>query len=196
MLKPVIKPASVVIAVALAVTAIATPAAAEKPGTEDALNFVWTADPSVVRRGMTAAEATAAAVAPAPATWAGCGVYADPLKIVRTFPRSKVLRCGNTNYGYWHIYARHRSQGEAKAAGTYQNWRDIADIGMYAALSNSTVTKIRYSNDTTCFSKRIYLVDVRTGRTVGRTITRIVAGNRSNNVVTSFPSSGYCTGTE
>lgn len=67
---------------------------------------------------------------------------------------------------------------------------------MYAALSNSTVTRLRSSSDTTCFSKRIYLVDVRTGRIVGSTITRIVAGNRSNNVVTAFPSSGYCTGTE
>lgn len=103
MLKPAIKPAIVVFAVALAVGSVATPAAAEKPGSEDAVNLVWTADPSVVPRGMTVAEATAAAVAPAPATWAGCGVYTDPLKIVRTFPGSKVLRCGNTNYGYWHL---------------------------------------------------------------------------------------------
>ncbi len=31
------------------------------------------------------------------------------------------LRCGNADYGYRHILARHRTDFEALAAGTYQN---------------------------------------------------------------------------
>lgn len=198
---------TVILAIAVVLSTGTHAAAAADSASEDTVSsMVWTTDPSVIEPGMSAADASAAAleaagvsmasVPAAPATWGGCGVTTDPLKIVRTFPLSKLLRCGNANYGYWHIYERHRANWESKAAGTYQNWRDVADIGMHAALSNSAKTTYRAANDTNCYSKRIYLVNVQTGQTVADTITRVVAGTRSNNVVTAFPSSGYCTGTE
>ena len=182
-------------------TGVSTANAATSDPVDSQPQFVWTADPSplgvadAVKRSA-GSSAAAAAVAAAPKTWAGCGVTADPNKVVRTFPLAKVLRCGNSNYGYWHIFAQHKSQFEQKAAGTYQNWRDIADIGMYASISNSTTTKYRASNDTTCYSRKIYLVNLQNNQTVGSTIVRTVTGNRSNNVITAFPSSGYCTGSE
>ncbi|WP_156371683.1 hypothetical protein [Microbacterium sp. Leaf203] len=120
----------------------------------------------------------------------------DPNKTVRSFPRSKILRCGNANFGYFHIKARHEGDWQAKAAGTNQNWRDIADIGIDAALRDPVITKPRDSNDTTCYSRKIFLVNTQNNQTVGETIVRVVAGNRSNNIVTAFPSSGYCTGQE
>lgn len=186
-------------------TTLDPPVQAASSESSTSAQFAWTADPSTAgvrsarAAALTASEPTmsaAASVLPAPATWAGCGVATDPQKIVRTFPRSKVLRCGNANYGYWHIYEKHRSQFEQLAAQTYQNWRDVADIGMYASINDSTVTRLRNSNDTTCLSKRIYLINLRTGKTATSTIIRTVTGNRSNNVITTFPSSGYCTGTE
>ena len=163
---------------------------------------IWTTDPGLIDAGMSRSAAiaatteAAAVVAQPPAAWAGCGVNVDANKVVRTFPQAKVLKCGNANWGYFHIKARHAADWEAKAALTGQNWRDVADIGMYGALNTPEVTTLRSSNDTTCYSKKIYLVRLSDKKTVGTTIARVVAGNRSNNVVTSFPSSGHCTGTE
>lgn len=177
-------------------TSVASKTTSQSSGSQ----FVWTADTSPA--GLKAAaqradsgQARAASAAQAQ-TWAGCGVWADQNKVVRTFGNSKVLRCGNVNYGYWHIYNNHRSEFDQKAALTNQNWREVADIGMSASISNSEVTKPRSSNDTTCYSRKIFLVNLQSHQTVGSVIVRTVVGNRSNNVVTAFPSSGYCTGSE
>lgn len=162
--------------------------------------LVWTADPAVIEAGMSRQEAmVAAAAAPAPQTWAGCGIGVDPNKVVRTYDRSKILRCGNANFGYFHIKAGHGSNPAnsndwmSKAAITGQNWRDVADIGMWAALSNPQVSYPKPANDTTCYSKLIYLVRLSDGKTVGNTYAQVVAGNRSNNVVTSYPATNQCT---
>lgn len=191
----------VAVAVAVGVVAssgsLAAQAVGSNPSAPAQVQAIWTADPSPAGVAAAVQRASGSQVAAATAqTWAGCGVGVDPNKVVRTFPHSKVLRCGNANFGYFHIFAQHKSQFEQKAALTGQNWRDVADIGMNASLSDSTVTKFRDANDTTCYSKQIYLVNLQNNQTVDTTIVRTVTGNRSNNVVTAFPSSGYCTGSE
>lgn len=177
------------------------PVASESASQSSGSQFAWTADTSpdglkaAAHRKTASGQARTQSTAQAQ-TWAGCGVWADPSKVVRTFGNSKVLRCGNKNFGYWHIYNNHRSEFEQKAVLTNQNWREVADIGMGASISNSVVTKYRPSNDTTCYSRKIFLVNLQSRQTVGSVIVRTVVGNRSNNVVTAFPSNGYCTGTE
>ncbi|MDQ1217465.1 hypothetical protein [Microbacterium arborescens] len=163
---------------------------------EAASELIWTADPSPA--GVEAAQARSEAFSAAadPVTWAGCGVGVDPQKVVRSFPQGKILRCGNANFGYFHIKAGHQGDWESKSALTGQNWRDVADIGINGALASPEVVKDRPSNDSKCYSRKIYLVNTQNNQTVGTTIVRFAAGVRSNNIITAFPATGHCTGNE
>lgn len=188
-----------VIAIGVAVVLSSGGAAANAATTPDssASELVWTTDNSPTGVAAAAAQARSANASAQAVTWASCGVNVDPNKVVRTFPNSTILRCGNSNFGYFHIKANHvTNQFDTLAAQTGQNWRDVADIGIEKAISNPAVVTTRPSNDTNCFSAVIYLVNVNNGQTVGTKIVRTVAGIRSNNITTAFPSDGHCTGNE
>lgn len=105
-------------------------------------------------------------------------------------------RCGNRNYGHRHIFDNHHSEFAQKRHSLTSDRREVTDIGMTASINNSVVTKHRLSDDSTCYSRKLFLVNLQSQQTVGSVIVRTVVGNRSNNVVTAFPSSGYCTGSE
>lgn len=202
-------------AVGLALSLGAGPASAAAPPPSDSQDgLIWTTEPAAIQPGMTREEAlkassvaagmsrqdvVAMAAAPAPVTWAGCGIAVDPNKVVRTYDRSKVLRCGNSNWGYFHIKERHGSNPAnsndwmSKAAVTGQNWRDVADQGIWGALLSPTVVKDKPANDTQCFSKVMYLVRLSDGKTVGTTYAQVVAAVRSNNIITAYPATKHCT---
>jgi|GEM_PF-5216802 len=139
--------------------------------------------------------AAAGAVPAAAQPWGSCALATED-KVIRAFPRAKVLRCGHNGYGQWHIDDRHREDWEQLAASSGQDWRAVADLAIDSALGAPAVVRERAANDTRCYSTAIYLVDVRTGVTVGSSIVRVVAGNRSNNIVTAFPSPSHCRGDE
>lgn len=131
---------------------------------------------------------------PAP-PWGACGNSTDPQKLVRLFVKNRtidfVLRCGgplhssNPTWGYRHILQRHRTDFERLAAGTYQNWRDVADKGMAANTSDPDRTT-NAGGGKTCYSRVIYLVNRRTNQVVRTAIIRMIVGN-DNNIITSYP---------
>jgi hypothetical protein len=97
-------------------------------------------------------------------------------KVVRVFKKKggpKVtLFCGRPKYrshptwGLRHIYKSHKGQWEDMAVGTFQGWREIADIGIAGALRDPDVCgKIR--NGKHCYSRVVYLWDVRRYRIIG-----------------------------
>lgn len=149
--------------------------------------LVWVIDPADVQTFR-----DGAAVTPAAELWLGCGVADDANKIIRTFPQSKTLRCGNDSFGYRHIVASHLSDWEALTFMTNQHWRDVADEAIEAALLLPEVVTENPGNDTECYSRTIFLYNLNTGEQVGSTIVRVVAGVRSQNVVTAFPPGSHC----
>ena len=71
--------------------------------------------------------------------WGACARGSDEQKVVRIFPSPQgplTLRCGGPLYsseprwGFRHLLWKHKSDFEGTAGGTFQNWRDIADLAM------------------------------------------------------------------
>lgn len=167
--------------------------------TRDHEDLIWSVDP---RESKVPAQ-----VSPTPsAVWAPCGLFTDNQKIVRTYTRHKgtaptgehlrggtsALRCGgpklsdDPTWGYRHIL-KHSSQWSDKSALTGQNWRDVADYGIEWALKDPDKVTYRAKNDTFCFSRIIYLIDKRTGRTVGHTYPNVSISAGAKNVITAYP---------
>ena len=130
--------------------------------------------------------------APRAAVWAACGWRDKSDKLVRLFQRDRrrdfALRCGDAAWGYRHIKDRHMGHFERMAAGTYQNWRDVADLSLASNSSDPDVTKAVGGNQT-CRSRVIVLVNVRTGQTVREQIVRMYTDNANSNIRSAFPSS-------
>lgn len=143
--------------------------------------------------------------------WGACGIFTDNDKVVRSFPRKRiraaiggrlkggtsVLRCGgpkiNPVWGYRHILKEHGDQWRQRAALTNQNWRDVADFGIKWALKDPARVSYRSSNNTFCFSRRVYLYNKRTGERVGHMTPRVIVAGVSKNIITAFPpTSSYC----
>jgi hypothetical protein len=125
------------------------------------------------------------------AVWAACG-WRDPSgKLVRLFQRDRrrdfALRCGDAGWGYRHIQTRHQADFEGMAAGTYQNWRDVADLSMNTNSSDPDVTRPAGGNQT-CRSRVIFLINKRTGQVVRRQIVKMYTDNSNSNIRTAFPS--------
>ncbi|QFG20783.1 hypothetical protein [Actinomadura sp. WMMB 499] len=168
-------------------TAGVGPAQAAPPSGD---RLAWAAGPA------SAVSRAQAQVAP---PWGACGRNTDPQKLVRLFTKNRVvdfaLRCGGPKYsssptwGYRHILWRHRGDFERMAAGTYQNWRDIADL----AMSHNTSDPDRYSHGggKSCYSRVLYLRNIRTNQVVRKQIFKMIVSS-SNNIITSYPAGTHC----
>lgn len=130
------------------------------------------------------------------ATWAACGAFDNQNKVVRTFEagraplapvwfRKPQLTCGNSSYGYYHIRDKHSGDYGAIAARVGGDWRTFADFAMSQSLREPRTTCFG-SNDTLNY---VGWIEVRDSKGVlrGTYYPRVVVGNKSNNVVTSFP---------
>lgn len=147
------------------------------------------------------ADARQALAAP---PWGACGVGTEESKVVRTFTGSQrrewVLRCGGPKYsneptwGYRHILWRHRGDFERMAAGTNQNWRDVADLSLDAIAKDPD----RWSDaggGKSCRSRLVYLVNKNTGQVVRRQIVKQISvfkGANSSDIITAYPTSAQC----
>ena len=136
--------------------------------------------------------------------WGACGINSDEKKHVRTFAGSDrrvwVLYCGGPKYsssptwGYRHILWRHRGDFERMAAGTNQNWRDVADIAM-DAIAKDPDKWGDAGGDKHCRSRVIYLYNRNTGQLVR---TQIVVqfstyeGGKSSRIITAYPRGYQC----
>ncbi|MFD0900019.1 hypothetical protein [Actinomadura sediminis] len=131
--------------------------------------------------------------------WGACGRSTDPQKLVRLFTKNRVvdfaLRCGGPKYsssptwGYRHILWRHKGDFERMAAGTYQNWRDIADLAM--SHNTSDPDRWKHSGGKSCYSRVLYLKNIRTNKVVRKQIFKMIVSS-SNNIITSYPTGTHC----
>lgn len=136
--------------------------------------------------------------------WGACGVSTDEQKQVRTFAGSGrrvwVLRCGGPKYsgepawGYRHILWRHRGDFERMAAGTNQNWRDVADLAMDSIARDPDAWGDAGAGKS-CRSRLIFLVDKDTGQVVRQQIVAQFSVFREadgSDIITAYPASRQC----
>ncbi len=94
-------------------------------------------------------------------------------------------------HGYRHILIRHRADFERLAAGTYQNWRDIADLAMDSITRDPDAAKLAGGNQS-CLSRVIFLRNLRTNQVVRQQIIRMYVRNGDNNIATVYPAGTQC----
>lgn len=136
-----------------------------------------------------------ASVAQAATPWGACGTATPESKEVAKYfasPRQYYfLRCGTESYGYRHILIRHRTDFERLAAGTNQNWRDIADLSMEAITRDPDAARPAGGNQS-CLSRVIFLRNVRTNQVVRQQIVRMYVLNNGSNIATVYPAGSQC----
>lgn len=137
-----------------------------------------------------------------PQIWAACGLFGKTGKVVRTYGelagvKRVHLTCGGPKYdsqptwGYRHIVRYHEQHFEGMAAGTFQNWREVADIGIATALADPEVRGF-VRDGKRCFSRTIRLYNTRTGQVVRTQIVRVVFRTSDNAIITAYPSRQHC----
>ena len=127
------------------------------------------------------------------------------MKIVRTYERYRAtagghfmrggksnLLCGNTSFGYRHIVLRHRTEWEHSAILTGNNWRDVADFAISTVLGDPDMVRYQPRSRAFCFSRVIYLVNIRTNRLVGTKIPKVVVSETNKRVITAYPTNTQC----
>jgi hypothetical protein len=194
-----------------ATLASATAAQATSPTSSTNSNgepgLIWITDPTHPLESSLASKARVTTMAAAPAAvWGACSASSAVTKQVTTFHRrsvvsrqgvaigdgTSVLQCGNSSFGYNHIYLNHKSQWEQKAALTNNNWRDIADLSMREGLDNPNAVTYRSSNQTFCFSRHIYLYRTNDNTIVGTMDPQTIIAQQDGKVITSYPSTAPC----
>lgn len=132
-----------------------------------------------------------------PIYWASCGMFDDDNKVVKLFPinrsRDAIFRCGHhgsgNNYGYRHMLAN-KDRWEGLTAGTYQSWRDIADLAMVKT-AGDPAERVSASGGQQCRAAIIYLVNLRTGATVRSVVVRMYVRASDWRINTVIPG-GWC----
>lgn len=134
-------------------------------------------------------------VAQATTPWGACGNSTPESKEVTKYyasPRAYYyLRCGNADYGYRHILSRHLVDFEQLAAGTSQNWRDIADLSMSTISSDPDAAKPA-DGGKACLSRVIFLYNIKTNQLVRQQIIRMIVRISDNTIITAFPHGSQC----
>ena len=132
--------------------------------------------------------------------WGACGFMTPEDKVVRTFPSPQgdlTLRCGGPRWssqpgwGYRHIKWRHTRDFEGAAFGTYQNWRDIADLAMESLAADPDVVLPAGANQT-CRSRLLFLKNIQTNQVVLRQTFVMYTNNETANITTVFPRDKQC----
>ncbi len=146
---------------------------------------------------MVGTTASPAAAAP----WGACGLGTDESKLVAQYHVNArmnfFLRCGgprydsNPTWGFRHILARHREDFGRLAAGTHQNWRDVADLAMDSISRDPDAAKPA-GDGKGCYSRLIYLRDLRTNHVVRTQIIRMYVVISSGAIITVYPHSVQC----
>jgi hypothetical protein len=159
--------------------------------------LVWTSSRTGPRE-----QRVTATDAPQARVWGWCGLISKEKKVVRTFKKNggaKVhLYCGGPKYsghprlGLRHIERYHESLWEYKSFGTFQSWREIADISIAAVLADPVV-KGPVEDGKRSYSRYLYLWDVSCDRMIDFMTVRVIfkaAGDRR--IVTAYPTDNNC----
>ena len=185
------------LAVALvASAAVATTLSAPAVAAPKKQDLVWSATPKLTK-------ATDRTAQPRTTPWGACGVSTDDQKLVSNFHRdlataanggrivpsgTTTFKCGNKGWGYRHLlYKNHDDDYADLAAGTGQNWRDVADLALTKTLNDPTKVTFNEDKNTFCFSTKIYLLNRSSGQQVGSSIVYTIIGNQNWNVITTYP---------
>ena len=107
-------------------------------------------------------------------------------------PGTSDLLCGNDDYGFYHVEARHYGDWSRKAVITNENWREAADYSIAEALRNPTAVTFRAANNTFCYSRQVSLVDKVRGIIVDVMYPNVVVRVQDGAIVTAFPSGRPC----
>jgi hypothetical protein len=128
--------------------------------------------------------------------WGACGRSAPEDKEVAKYigsPRQYYyLRCGNADWGYRHILAGHKEDFERLAAGTFQNWRDVADLAMESIASDPDAARPPDAAGKAYLSRVIFLRNIRTNQVVRQQIIRMIIRVSDNSIITAFPHGQQC----
>jgi hypothetical protein len=142
--------------------------------------------------GVVTFPAEASAAAP---PWGACGISTDDNKLVRQFPVNQrlnfYLRCGNEAKGYRHILLRHRTDFEAMAFGTNENWRDVADLAM-ASIASDPDQAIPVGDGKGCYSRVLFLRNNRTNQVVRQQIFRMIVIIGTGEIISVYPHGQQC----
>lgn len=132
--------------------------------------------------------------------WGACGRSTDENKVVRVFPSPQgplTLFCGGPirsstpEWGYRHILWAHMKDFDGASTGTFQNWRDIADLAMETIAADPDAT-YPARGDQTCRSRVLFLKDLRTNQVVRQGIFVMYTQNGTNRINTVFPRNYQC----
>lgn len=127
--------------------------------------------------------------------WGACGNSTEESKEATKYSVSGrqyyFLRCGNANYGYRHIVTNHREDFEILAAGTFQNWRELADLTMDTISRDPDAAK-PVRDGKACLSRVIFLKNIRTNQVVRQQIFRMIVVVATGDIVTVYPDSRQC----
>ena len=146
---------------------------------------------------------------PPPTVWAACPAVnraRAEQKVVRRFDRApgaargvvpmpagtSALLCGNNDYGFYHMVARHFVDWTRKGVKTNETWKQVADYSIAEALRNPTAVTFRATNNTFCYSRQVSLIDKVRGITVDVMYPNVVVRVRDGAIVTAFPSGRPC----
>jgi hypothetical protein len=127
--------------------------------------------------------------------WGACGRSTPEDKLVRQYmvnPRLNFsLRCGNAQKGYRHIVSRHLADFQRMAAGTYTNWRDVADLAMESIARDPDVA-VPAGGGTGCYSRVLFLRNLRTNQVVRQQVFTMIVIVSTGEIITAYPSADQC----
>lgn len=120
-----------------------------------------------------------------------CGM-SDERKSIGTYDvqggRRAFMVCGNREYGFEHIKGRHMNDWSNKALITGDQWMNLMDYSIEAALRHPEATSNR--DGKTCYARKIWMYDKRNGETTGNYFwNNVVVKDSNGDIITAYPTS-------
>lgn len=142
--------------------------------------------------------------------WFDCYVNANSNLLLATyawfwdgFRNDVTLRCGNDSFGYKHIATAHGSDWENKMASAVSkgwnpqqqavnSWDDLMPLATAVTVSWPD-NYVNQSGNKTCIASQVWFLRTSDHQVVDNFWVRVVFGDYTRNIITSFPqSSDYC----
>ena len=167
----------------------------------DLKDLVWTGAAQENQAGLRAGGQDSPRASSGRPPWAACSPCDDRHEVISSWlvargplAREQVdLTCGRPDGGaedYWHIKKNHEAdwtQVASMAPFRVGRWRDLADLVITKSLRDPERYGHRKSNNTTCYTAKLFLVNRSNGRRVYQMYAQIAVSNNNLVIVTAFP---------